>query len=183
MGVHDDEIRRRVKAAREAKGLSQSELASSMNARGSDFKQQTINKIEGGDRKVSAAELVALASALDTSAASLLGLGEDRESLLIAGARLEEAMRNLHSSSMAYGRAMLAYAMAADGIETLHTNDEHFIKAGLLKQTPGWIASGDVFHSLVATLGVDRVQVLGEHATALLAAIEAEHDLLHKNDG
>lgn len=179
MGVHDDEIKQRIKAAREAKGMSQADLAGYMDARGYEFKQQTINKIEKGDRKVSAAELVALASSLGVSAANLLGLGEDRTPLLMAGARLEEAMRHLDSSSVAYARAMLSYTQAADGIEQIHASDEEFIRESLFRQTPGWMATAHALDSLEATLKLNRVKLEGEFSTGLLQAMRDENNLLH----
>lgn len=179
MGVHDEEIKQRIKAAREAKGMSQADLAGYMDARGYEFKQQTINKIEKGDRKVSAAELVALASSLGVSAANLLGLGEDRTPLLMAGARLEEAMRHLDSSSIAYARAMLSYTQAADGIEQIHASDEEFIRESLFRQTPGWMATAHALDSLEATLKLNRVKLEGEFSTGLLQAMRDENNLLH----
>lgn len=179
MGVHDDEIKQRIKAAREAKGMSQADLAGYMDARGYEFKQQTINKIEKGDRKVSAAELVALAGSLGVSAANLLGQGEDRTPLLMAGARLEEAMRHLDSSSIAYARAMLSYTQAADGVEQIHASDEEFIRESLFRQTPGWIATAHALDSLEATLKLNRVKLQGEFSTGLLQAMRDENNLLH----
>lgn len=179
MNVHEEEIRRRLRSVREAKSMSQADLAGYMTARGFDFKQQTINKIEKGERRVSAAELVALASSLGVEAANLLGSGESGLPLATAGGRLEEAGANLRAASIAYGRAMLAYAQTADELDDPHANVVRFITEGLLKQTPGFYATGDVVGSLEATLRLNRIELTGEHALALMAALRAEHERFH----
>lgn len=159
--------------------MSQTDLAGYMSARGFDFKQQTINKIEKGERKVSAAELVALASSLGIEAANLLGSGESELPLATAGGRLEEAAANLRAASIAYGRAMLSYAQTADDLDDPHANIVRFISEGLLSQTPGYYATGDVVGSLEATLKLNRINLTGEHALALMKALRAEHDRFH----
>ena len=181
MNVHEEEIRRRLRSAREAKSMSQTDLAGYMNARGFDFKQQTINKIEKGERRVSAAELVGLASSLGIEAANLLGSGESGLPLATAGGRLEESAANLRAASIAYGRAMLSYAQTADELDDPHANIVRFIKEGLLRQTPGFYATGDVVMSLEATLKLNRVELKGEYSQAVMAALRAEQERFHDN--
>ena len=53
-----------IRVSREAKGLTQEDLAKHMTMRGFDFHQQTIYKIEKGTRKVTVGEAVSLAEAV-----------------------------------------------------------------------------------------------------------------------
>ncbi|MHA3723474.1 helix-turn-helix domain-containing protein [Leucobacter sp. HY1910] len=181
MNIHEEEIRRRVRSVREAKGMSQTDLAGYMNARGFDFKQQTLNKIEKGQRRVSAAELVALASSLGVEASNLLGGGDSGVPLATVAGRLEEASNTLRGAAIAYGRAMLAYAQTVDGLTDPHANIVQFASDGLTRQTPGWVASGDVLGSLEATLKLNRVELTGHHALAVMEALRADHDKFHSN--
>ncbi|KQR88736.1 hypothetical protein ASF96_02915 [Microbacterium sp. Leaf179] len=151
-----------------------------MSVRGHDFRQQTVNKIEKNQRRVLASELVALADSLGVSVSDLLGLGSDRAPLLLSGARLEEATRNLQHASLAYARAMLSFALAADAASDLHANDAYFATEPLVKQTPGWIATADVVGSIEATLKNTLSESLGEHASKVLRALKTEHDYFHR---
>jgi transcriptional regulator with XRE-family HTH domain len=54
-----------IKKERLAQGMSQTELAEKMSALGYKFHQATVNKVENGDRKVSAAEAYGLADIFD----------------------------------------------------------------------------------------------------------------------
>lgn len=53
-----------LREAREARGVSQAQLAVEMRERGFDFHQQTVYKIESGNRKVTVGEAVGLADVL-----------------------------------------------------------------------------------------------------------------------
>lgn len=184
MAVHDEQIARRLRSTRESLGVSQEALAELMNVRGHDFRQQTVNKIEKNQRRVLASELVALADSLGISVTDLLGLGSDRAPLLMSGARLEEATRNLQHASLAYARAMLGFALAADTAGDLHANDAYFVTGALVRQTPGWIATADVVGSLEATLKNNQTDALGGHASRVLRALKAEHERFHReSDG
>lgn len=61
-----------VRAVREARGLSQQQLAGGVAELGRPMQATTIAKIEGGDRRVDVDDLVALALALNVSPARLL---------------------------------------------------------------------------------------------------------------
>ncbi len=164
--------------------MSQEELAARVAARlgtpenrDASFRQQTIYKIEQGRRRVLAAELIAIAQALDTSPAALLGLDEERTPVVAAGARFEEARRNLETSAMAYGEAMVSLARVADNAEQLHEVDKGFVSGPLLRQTPGAIASGDVAIAMEVSTPSPR----GPLTEAVLKAMKAEKERL--NDG
>ncbi len=63
----------RVRQARRNAGLTQGALAARLETRGVKIDRAGVAKIEGGLRQVSDRELVALANALEVSAAWLLG--------------------------------------------------------------------------------------------------------------
>lgn len=187
MASHDEVLAARIKNAREAFGISQEGLARSVAAMGLDFRQQTIYKIESGNRKVVASELVAISAALGVPVTELLGIGSDRQPLFSSGARLEEAQRQLQSSALAHGRAMMAYARAADRAgDNLHEVDRNYAEDSLLRQTPGWIASADVLGSIEATLKMNQVDPaeIGPHSRAVLESLRRDHEHFHgESDG
>lgn len=83
-----------VKTARENAGLSQEALAQGMREMGHRFHQQTIGKIEAGDRHVSISEGLALARVLGTNIEMLTRPAEhtaDAFRILIAARRVREA--------------------------------------------------------------------------------------------
>lgn len=69
-----DEMRARIRKAREAKGLTQAELATRMSALGVALHPSAVAKIELGPRVVTVDELVAIARVLDVSV-ELLAVG------------------------------------------------------------------------------------------------------------
>lgn len=182
MAVHDEEIARRLRTTREGLGLSQEALAELMSVRGFDFRQQTVNKIENNQRRLLASELVAFADSLGVGVADLLGLGSDRGPIVVSGARLEEATRNLQHASLAHARAMLGFALAADAAENLHANDAYYADGPLIEQTPGWVATADVVGSLEATMKANRREITGERAQSVMRALKAEHEHFHSAD-
>lgn len=68
-----------VRAAREALGLSQEQLAARVQLRGHSLTQKAISRIESGERVVPDYEIPLLAAALQISPLRLLGL-EDKKS-------------------------------------------------------------------------------------------------------
>lgn len=87
----DMEIARRLKAARIARGISQAELGRSL---GVTFQQ--VQKYERGYNRVSAANLMKCAAALDTSVAALCGQDEiapESQPLIKAYSLLREDQR------------------------------------------------------------------------------------------
>lgn len=62
-------------------GLSQEDVAKAMSARGYDFHQQTVYKIESGKRRVSVGEAVALADSINVHVNALLWKPEETFSL------------------------------------------------------------------------------------------------------
>lgn len=67
-----------VRAAREALGLSQEQLAARVQLRGHSLTQKAISRIESGERVVPDYELPLLAAALGISPLRLLGLENEK---------------------------------------------------------------------------------------------------------
>lgn len=63
----DDAFASALRAERERQGITQGALAAEMKTRGHDFRQQTMARIEKGDRRVSVGEAQDLAAALGTT--------------------------------------------------------------------------------------------------------------------
>jgi transcriptional regulator with XRE-family HTH domain len=74
MDVDMQELGRRVRAAREAAGVSQDEARKAI-----DVSQPTYSRIESGDRPLKGDELVQLADCFGVRAAAITGLAEVRE--------------------------------------------------------------------------------------------------------
>lgn len=67
-----------VRAAREALGLSQEQLAARVQLRGHSLTQKAISRIESGERVVPDYEIPLLAAALQISPLRLLGLENEK---------------------------------------------------------------------------------------------------------
>lgn len=177
MATHDEELGKRIEAARLALGMSQDDLAKHMTSRGYDFTRQTVYKIEKNKRRVLAAELVAFADVFGKPVVELLGLGSSRAPLLMAGARLEEALRNLQTASNAYADAVMSYARAADDAADLHAQDAQYAREILARQTPAWIssASADYVKANLRRFSADT----GDYANGVLKAYESDYNHFH----
>ncbi len=107
-----------VRGVREARGLSQEQLAREMNRRGHpSFQQTTVNKIEAGSRRVSIAEAAALAAALDASIAQLIDPAASAEAARAFA--LEGEARVFVLSVLDYSKAFWAAHAARDTIRLL----------------------------------------------------------------
>lgn len=67
-----------VRAAREALGLSQEQLAARVQLRGHSLTQKAISRIESGERVVPDYEIPLLAAALEIGPLRLLGLEDEK---------------------------------------------------------------------------------------------------------
>lgn len=183
MSARDEDLARRIRAARESLGMSQEGLAEAVSARGHGFTQPTVYKIEQGKRKVLATELVAIANALEVSPVALIGHGEDRLPIVSAGARADEAMRRLRDAADAYALAIMDYASALDHHgAAVHPVDEEYARGPLARQTPAWIASQSV-ETVDAALHRKRVEVDGFSLT-VLEALRTDFEHFHgESDG
>lgn len=105
----DRNIAANVRAYREARGISQEELAQQMAGRGFGFGQATVWKIESGQRPVRAGELVALADCFGMLSVTALTLEPDATRYTI---QLERASRDASSAYYAVKEAAAAYLEA-----------------------------------------------------------------------
>jgi transcriptional regulator with XRE-family HTH domain len=108
-GVISQRLAANLKVARETAGLSQEAVAQGMRETGYRFHQQTIGKIEAGDRIVSAEEASALASVIGTSIYMLLrpaGHTADALRILSAARRVREARAVAATANKKHGDAV-----------------------------------------------------------------------------
>jgi len=70
-----DELAANIRAARARKRLQQSDVVAGMHNLGfSEWHRQTVSRVEHGERRIQAEEVVALAAVLGTSAAALMSV-------------------------------------------------------------------------------------------------------------
>lgn len=100
-----------LKAAREARGWTQSQLAEALVERGIVINQTAISRIEKGDREVRLAEARALAAIFNTTVDALSGSPEKFSSVIewnrLTG-NLKDSERDLRSAAFRYEQARLA---------------------------------------------------------------------------
>jgi transcriptional regulator with XRE-family HTH domain len=113
----DANIAANVRAYREARGTSQEDLAGLLAEAGFPFSQATIWKIENGQRPVKAAELAALADALEIRGAMSLTLRPDTARHLIdlqdATAHASATWHRIKDAATDYLEAQLNLLIAA----------------------------------------------------------------------
>ncbi len=107
-----------LRAAREHAGMSQSTLAGIMSDLGYPFHQQTIARIEAGERKVEVEEAFALARSVRADVEILLrppGVARDGLRLLDAARRVQEARQAIRNVQDRYAaeRGQLEALIAA----------------------------------------------------------------------
>jgi transcriptional regulator with XRE-family HTH domain len=105
-----------LRAWREAKGISQEDLAAAMTTRGFGFSQSTIWKIEQGRRPLKVTEAVALSDALELRSWNDLTASPDtvrhEAQLQSAHQRAARSYQALKDATTAYLRAQLEVAVA-----------------------------------------------------------------------
>jgi len=113
----DANIATNVRAYREARGVSQEDLAARLAEAGFPFSQATVWKVENGQRPVKAAELAALADVLEIRGAMSLTLRPDTARHLIdlqeAGARASAIWHQVKDAAAEYLDAQLNLLVAA----------------------------------------------------------------------
>lgn len=111
----DETFRRRFKETRERVGLSQVEVAQAMQEAGFDFHQQTVYKVETGQRRITIGEAVELSRIVRASVEKLLARSDPMTPVH------EDADRARHQALLAadnYTVALLRVAVTADALET-----------------------------------------------------------------
>ncbi|WP_336652373.1 MULTISPECIES: helix-turn-helix domain-containing protein [unclassified Leucobacter] len=189
----DAKLARRIREVREGIGLSQGDLARRMNERGHQgFQQQTIARIESGNRKVTYGEAVDLATAMNHTAEGLVGVpGED--ALVAKGARVGETSEVLADAAIAYTHALFDFVVTADQIESpIRDNQQQYLKTVFARQTPAMLTL-DSGTALSAAMSRARISEPGVYLKQLVEAIERDEDALsgnrptldelHKRDG
>ena len=113
----DANIAANVRAYREARGVSQEDLAARLAEAGFPFSQATVWKVENGQRPVKAAELAALADVLEIRGAMSLTFRPDTARHLIdlqeAGSRAGAIWHELKDAATEYLEAQFHLLVAA----------------------------------------------------------------------
>jgi transcriptional regulator with XRE-family HTH domain len=138
-GNIDANIAANVRAYREARGMTQEDLAGELADAGFPFTQATIWKIENGHRPVKAAELMALADALGLGLIAYMslirrpGLTPPRIALDQAIARAGAAWDEITAAASKYLDAQVDLALAARdaravGLAIIRQLDTHWLE-------------------------------------------------------
>lgn len=166
--------------------MKQTELAGRMVARGyKTWKQQTIDRIERGERKrpedeptkrkVTYGEAVDLAACLGYTPETLVSGGN--ELLLQQGAAVDVRMHDLLRASREYVEAMMRYAKGADDrADDLHDNVRQFLDDALRLQTPPMLVR-DGYGVLDAAMSRNGIEP-GPRVQEFRAALKRDFDIL-----
>ena len=176
----DSKLSQRVREVREELGLSQADLANRMRERGhSGFQQQTVARIETGNRKVTYGEAVDLAVAMNHTPEGLVGTpGED--ALVARGTRVGEASGKLHDAALEYTNALFAFMVTADAIDSpIRENQQRFMEAIFQRQTPAMMTL-DASAALRSAISRAKIESPGHHLRRLLEAIERDDSALRQ---
>lgn len=179
MSRSDEELVRRITAARETTGISQETLAGRMRARGyPDFRQQTIAKIETGDRSVKWGEALALADSVGLTPQSLLGVEAD---LVTSYARLDVLRSAFQESAWNYLEELITTAHVADSAESLRVADDLWLTSSMPWQTPLMLLRTDVQIALESTMKRRGIPDSGRYIQLLAAAVRRDAAALSDN--
>lgn len=172
MSRSDEELVRRITAARETTGISQETLAGRMRARGyPDFRQQTIAKIETGDRSVKWGEALALADSVGLTPQSLLGVEAD---LVTSYARLDVLRSAFQETAWNYLEELITTAHVADSAESLRVADDLWLTSSMPWQTPLMLLRTDVQIALESTMKRRGIPDSGRYIQLLAAAVRRD---------
>lgn len=168
-----------VRELREARGLSQAELARELGALGFEYHQTTIGKLESGARPLRIGELYAMAAVFGVSATDLLdaaagkdGQGEFRT----ASALRDREAKAFRDAARQYGGALLEMVAAADRATYLPQDFRDWLDKWLSRITPAQMTLDAL---LFAKAAVDRGDVEpGEYVDRLLASLKRDEDAL-----
>lgn len=133
-GVIDELFAQRVREQREQVGMSQSELGRRMAALGWPWHPQTVQRVEGGTRKVSIGEAEAIAEILGTSTLMLTTLGREATLGYLLGEtlwRVRDAWKQISAWAATFSHQHSQLATTVDEAEKSPFRDSEHI-AGLL---------------------------------------------------
>lgn len=175
----DTKFAQRVKQLREAAKMSQADLCEQLAKHGVNFQATTIYKIEQGRRKVTVAEAVALASALDYTLDTMIG-GPTK--FISAGTLQSKASTAFTYEARDYALTLLALAVAADTV-TIRDADRDWLSTELANQTPAQLTTNAKMHVDAAIIrnGDDPN---GKYVSTLLENLARDEEILnaHKLD-
>ncbi len=138
MATHDDMLARRIREARERIGLSQEQLALRMNARGHDFRQQTIYKVETGNRRVTYGEAVDLAECLELTVNDFAISGRSG-SLGALRERVDVVREGLEDAARAYAEILARLAFVADREPALSDYEARSVRDAIELESPAQV--------------------------------------------
>jgi transcriptional regulator with XRE-family HTH domain len=110
--VTDAQVGHNLQRIREARGVSQADLAARLGKLGLPFHQQTILKVEKGQRPLRLAEAQAIATVLGVDL-KLISAGEDEE-VLLATDRAHDALTAARKAARAFYDAQAELRAALD---------------------------------------------------------------------
>jgi len=178
MSSLNDLFANRLREVRERQELSQDELARRMRARGHDFRQQTIYKIETGNRRVIISEAVDLAEALGYTFDDFIEHA-GTPNLSAALERLDFTREELQASALRYERALLRVAQLADSAEQLFDRDQTTVRNAIEFESP---AQALRINSLAGgakdVIAENKNEGTGEFVTLLLEMLERDNAAL-----
>ena len=118
-------FRTNLRRFREVQGLTQADLAASLKAEGLAFHQQTIQKIERGERQPRLAEAVAIAEALGVELDELL-ISPDINNLALLQTHVDDAKHELWKAIARYENSQAVLAMHADALGLVPDGEDDF---------------------------------------------------------
>lgn len=149
----DNEFGRRVRLAREARSMSQSQLADAMHPLGFDVTQQMIYKIESGQRKVTVGEATALADALGLRSVLDLTRGESSLRLRLMLGLLEVARKNYRDAGDRLIDAHLDLArQVSEQLDSLDLSEDEWELLSIELRTSALEVAGEVHRAAVYRL-------------------------------
>lgn len=174
----DQKLAQRIREVREEQSLSQGDLAKRMRERGLEgFQQQTVARIESGNRKVTFGEAIALATALNHTPEGLLG--EDGEEALVQrGANVARTASALSRAAQDYTVALFDFVLQADAIQgPIREGQQSFLEAVYRAQTPAMMTvdSGLAINAAMSRRGITEP---GPYLERLIEAVARDESAL-----
>ncbi len=152
-----------------------------MRARGfSDFRQQTIAKIETGDRSVKWGEALAIADSVGLTPQSLLGVEAD---LITSYAKLDVRRGTFQEAALEYLEELITTAHVADTAEGLRDVDSRWLTVAMPLQTPLMLLRADVQIALHAALKRRGIANPGPYIQILVDAVRRDATAMGKPGG
>ena len=166
-----------VRTVRQARAMSQADLASQVEARGYAVSQATLGKIERGERRVTIGEAQAIANALQVELNDLVSGGAN-PMVAQAFGRVTTAGRDLSHAARAYALQMLELCLQADAADELTDSQRWWLDTELVGQAPAWVAASDAAIEAMTTCERESLPLDGAYTAKLLDTFEADQAAL-----